>query len=48
MFKKINRWREDRAWSKYNRLNIRRKAAEGGLKIFQFFDAIRRQTGYVK
>ena len=48
MFEKINRWREDRAWNKYSRLNIKRKAKEGGLKLFQLFDAIRRRTGYVK
>lgn len=48
MFDKINYWRERRAYKKYARLNIKRKAKESTLKIFKAFDSIRRKTGFVK
>lgn len=48
MFNKINYFRERRAYKKYARLNIKRKAKENSLKVFKMFDSIRRKTGFVK
>ena len=47
--KSINFSREVRAYNKYLKLNVARKAAEGGgNKLFHALDDIRRQCGFVK
>lgn len=48
MFNKINGWLERNAYKVYAKLNTKRKAQEAGLKIYKFFDDVRRKTGFVK
>lgn len=48
MMEKFNLWREKRAYAKYAKLNIKRKAKESQMKVYEWADSIRRRIGYVK
>ena len=49
IIKNVNFRREVNAYNRYLKLNVARKAAEGGgNKLFSSLDNIRRQCGFVK
>lgn len=49
MFTKLNLWREQMAYRRYLKLNIKRKAkCPSSIKLYDMLDAIRRRIGYVK